>query len=132
MTTISEFISENFFYVFLAVIALTLFQRKYGKRVTKKRMAVLYIAIIIFALQISASLIMEFEFTDAYLLIWAVAAGVIIYFKKGVIFPFKYKCVKCSATLTFNDMVFDDSNLCEKCREKEKALEDEESKESEE
>jgi len=92
-------------------------------------MAVLYLAIIIFVLQVVATLIIEFELTDAYLLIYAAAVAVLLYFKKDLIFPFKYKCVRCSVNLTFNEMVFDDSNLCEKCREKEKALEESEDSE---
>ena len=118
MNTISEFIASNFFYVFLAVIALTLFQRKYGARVTKKRFAVLILAIMVFALQITATLIMEFELTDAYLLIYAAGAGVLLYYKWPAIFPFKRKCVTCGEIMTFNEMVFDDSNTCEKCRPK--------------
>lgn len=105
--------------MFLAVIALTLFQRKYGARVVKKRLAVLFIAILVFGLHINAVLVMEFELNDAYLLIWAAVAGGLFYFKWDVIFPFKRKCVSCSEIMTFNEIVFDDSNLCEKCRPKE-------------
>ena len=119
MNIISEFIASNFFYVFLAVIALTLFQRRYGAKVVKKRMAVLFIAILVFALHINAVLVMEFKLNDAFLLIWAAAAGILLYFKWNIVFPFKRKCVSCSQIMTFNEIVFDDSNTCEKCRPQE-------------
>jgi hypothetical protein len=127
LNVISEFIASNFFYVFLAVIALTLFQRKYGKKVLKKRLAVLFIAILVFALHINAVFVMEFKLNDAYLLIWAAVAGTLLYFKWDVIVPFKRKCVSCDRIMTFNEIVFDDSNTCEKCRPKDEEEENQES-----
>ena len=32
--------------------------------------------------------------------------------------PFRLKCVSCNARLDFNQIFFDDSNLCTKCKEK--------------
>ncbi len=124
MKLISTFIADNFFYVFLGIIALTLFQRKYGKAVHKKCMAVLYIAILAFALHISAVLIVQFERSDALLLVWAAAAAVLFYYKGDKVFPFKYKCVSCSSPMSFNEIFFDDSNMCESCRNKLKKVEE--------
>ena len=124
MKLISTFIADNLFYVFLGIVALTLFQRKYGKTVQKKRMAVLYVAIMVFALHISAVLIVQFERSDALLLLWAAAVAVLIYYKGDKVFPFKYKCVSCSSPMSFNEIFFDDSNMCESCRKKLKKAEE--------
>ncbi len=124
MTLISSFIADNLFYVFLGVVALTLFQRKYGKNVVKKRMAILYIAIMVFTLHISAVLIVEFELSDSILLIWAAAVAVVFYYKRDKVFPFRYKCVSCSSRMSFNEIFFDDSNMCESCRDKLKKAEE--------
>jgi hypothetical protein len=115
VTTVSTYIASKFFYVFLGVIALTLFQRRHGSKVHKKRMSVLFIAIFIFVLQIFAVLIIQFKLSDFYLLIYAAAAVTLIVLKKEAIFPFKLKCVNCGEQLTFNEILFDDSNVCEKC-----------------
>jgi hypothetical protein len=115
---ISTFIADNFFWGLIAVLALNLFQRKYKEAAKKKRQATLFLAIFVFALYSYAILIVQLKLHDAYLLIFLVIAAVVMYMLRKHVLPFRFKCVSCGTRLDPKDIVFNDSNTCEKCREK--------------
>ena len=101
-----------------AVHALTRFLRKHSKKARKKRQATLYISIAVFGLYAYAIMVIQLKLHDLFLLIYLAAAAVVFYIFREHILPFKLKCVSCGKSLDAKEMVFDDSNLCERCREK--------------
>lgn len=121
MNPVSTFLADNGFWGLVAVLALNLFQRKYGEKSRKKRQATLYLAIIVFGLYAFAIMIVQLKLHDLFLLIYLAAAGVLMYKFREHILPFRFKCVSCGNSLDGKELVFYDSNLCEKCREKEQS-----------
>lgn len=121
---IAKFIAENFYWVFLGVLALNVFSRKHQKKAAKKRMAVLFLAIIIFGLYVSGVLIVEFGLSQYLLLLYLAIAAPVMYIFREKILPFRLKCRECGTTMDFNEIFFHDSNMCQKCREKAEADEE--------
>jgi hypothetical protein len=115
---VSTFIAENFFWVLIAVLALNLFQRRKGKASRTKRQATLWWAILVFGLYVAGVLLVQFELSDLFLLIYAAVAAGLVYKFRTVFLPFKLKCVSCRKQMDFNQIFFDDSNLCMGCKEK--------------
>jgi len=115
---ISTFIADKFFWGLIAILALNLFQRKHGEKAKKKRQATLYLAIVFFGLFCSGILIVQLKLHDLYLLIYLAIAAAIVYIFRVHLLPFRLKCTSCSTRLDPKDIVFQDSNMCEKCREK--------------
>lgn len=121
MNPVSTFLADNGFWGLVAVLALNLFQRKHGKKARKKRQATLFIAIAVFGLYAFAIMVVQLKLHDLFLLIYLAAAGVVFYIFREHILPFRLKCVSCGERLDGKELVFDDSNLCEKCREKQQS-----------
>ncbi len=118
MNPVSTFLAENGFWGLIAVLALNLFQRKHGKKARKKRQATLYIAIAVFGLYAFAIMVIQLKLHDLFLLIYVAIAGVLFYVFREHILPFSLKCGSCGNRLDGKELIFDDSNLCEKCKEK--------------
>ena len=115
---VTKFIADNFFWVLIAVLALNLFQRRKGKNSRVKRSATLLWAIFIFALYTYGVLLYQFKLSDFYLLLFFPVAGFLVYRFRHKIVPFKLKCTSCKKQMTFNEIFYDDDNICERCKEK--------------
>jgi hypothetical protein len=112
---ISQFIVDYFNWVFLGILALNLFQRRRGKGAQQKRYATLYIAIGVFLTYTFANGLIYFKLTEWYLAPFGVAIGLGAYMLRKWLFPFRIRCASCAKTLTFEQMVYRDSNLCDDC-----------------
>ncbi|HUX52582.1 MAG TPA: hypothetical protein VMW73_17470 [Spirochaetia bacterium] len=115
---ISEFVVKYFNWVFLALLALNLFQRRYGAKARKKRFATLYIAIAVFLFFTLANSLVSFKLPEWLLLGYVPVIGIAGWFLRDHIFPFRFKCSACSATLNFDQFIFNDANLCTDCAAK--------------
>ncbi|HUX11920.1 MAG TPA: hypothetical protein VMW87_02780 [Spirochaetia bacterium] len=112
---ISSFIVEYFNWVFLGVLALNLFQRRRGKEAHNKRFATLYIAIFVFLIYTFANSIVYFKWSEWLLLPFGVVtltAGVLL---RKWVFPFRFRCPSCEKTLSFEQIIYRDSNFCDDC-----------------
>ena len=103
--SITLFFSKNIFYLLLAVMALNMFQRRYQPYAQKKRMATLYLGI----------LIVNFKLPEA--LILPLAAGVILlgYVKREHVLPFRLNCRQCGRRMSSKRVLFFDDNTCDAC-----------------
>jgi len=115
---ISEFVVKYFNWVFLALLALNLFQRRYGAKARKKRFATLYIAIAVFLFFTLANSLVSFKLPEWLLLAYLPVIGIAGWFLRDHLFPFRFKCSSCSATLNFDQFIFNDANLCTDCAAK--------------
>jgi len=112
---VSNLIVEYFYWVFLAILAVNLMQRRRGREAQQKRLASLYIAIMVFIFYIYAYGLIRLGLSDWYLLIYlAVAVGLMASFRK-LFLPFTFRCRSCKQVLSFNRMIFSDTNLCADC-----------------
>jgi 8-oxo-dGTP diphosphatase len=112
---ILEKITDQMYWVIIAVLALNLFQRKYQKRSQKKRTATLIVASLVLLLDILFVLILQFKLPQ-----WLGVAALIVPLAVGYVFRakiliFKFKCPECGVKLALNDTLYYDDNLCATC-----------------
>lgn len=115
---ISQFIVEYFNWVFLGILALNLFQRRQGKNAQKKRYASLYIAIGVFLVYTFANGLLYFKLAEWYLAPFGIAIVAGAFLLRKWLFPFRIRCASCAKALTFEQIVYRDSNLCDDCTPK--------------
>lgn len=109
-----EFLNTNFTWLLILILFFNLSQRKL-KRSDNKRKATLYFAIMALVFYIVVVVFYEKKISDWYLIIPVVlliAIGII--FRKQI-WPFRAKCVKCGAKLSWDRMIGYDDNLCIDC-----------------
>jgi len=114
--TITSFIIEYFYYVFLCWIFLHILHRRYGNKAGAKRSANLYQAILIFILYIYALSLREF-FTenDIYLIPIILAEVGVIYLFRTKILPYKLYCDICQKRMTLKAIFFQPKHYCDDC-----------------
>lgn len=122
-----DFIADNFYYVFLGWIILSLVQRRYRGRGDRKRTATLIQSILIFILYIGAVLIREEGFEKKWIMIPFAIIAVVLYFFRSKVIPYELKCRNCGARLNMNQIFIYDANLCSDCDPDEKTSEEESS-----
>ena len=115
LETVTNFVAERILYLLLAVLLVNILQRRYQKTAQNKRLATLYIAILILALMVGTVLIVSFDLPDVlFLPLLAVLILVGYRFRKKV-FPFRLNCRNCGQRLSGKRILFYDSNTCENC-----------------
>ncbi len=115
-----DFIADNFYYVFLAWIVLSLMQRRHRGRGDKKRTATLIQSVMIFIVYIGAMVIREEGLEEKWIVIpLAIVAGILYFFRSKVL-PYERRCRNCGAKLNMNQIFMFDANLCADCDPDEK------------
>ena len=112
-----NFIADNFYYLFIALILFNFFQRKQMGKGQRKRMASLIISIMVFILYIGAILITVKNLSHLWILL-PVAVDISLFLTlKNRIMIFRKNCEKCGGKLSYTEMLSIDSNLCSNCEE---------------
>ncbi len=107
---ISQFVADNFYWLFLGILVLNLTQRKHQKTAQKKRLATLYLAVAALVLYSAGQLVLNYEVGDIYLLlVLVIVVGVIMRFRDRV-FPFTLRCVQSGKRLDMHSILYRDSN----------------------
>jgi len=114
-----EFVAKYFYWAFLGWIFMTLLQRRHGNKGAKKRMAVLYQAILIFSIMVYATILKMNDLTDAYLIIAAIVSVMILFFGRRFILPYKTRCRVCGKRMSFERIFYYDDPLCREHDEEE-------------
>mgnify|MGYP006304608603 FL=1 len=129
---VATWIAENFFWVFLGVFFINLLQKRRQQRAVKKRFATLYLGIGVFGIYVSGLSIVEFGLSDLWLIpAVAIIVGVLYRYREHT-FPFTLYCQETGKRLTWNEILYDDSNLSAEARARhEEAEETEQAKETE-
>ncbi len=119
-STVSQFVSNNIFWLFVAILAVNLFQRKYLAVGERKRFATLYMSMVVLAVMAFSALLLQFSLPDwLFLPFIALLAGTVWVFR-AKIFPFRRRCARCSVKLPFDRILYYDNNLCAECDAKER------------
>ncbi|MDC7126769.1 MAG: 8-oxo-dGTP diphosphatase [Spirochaetales bacterium] len=113
---IAEKLTDPIFWVLLAGALLNIMQRKYHKTCKNKRISTLIIIILVFVFYVIDVLVAAKEGLPDYLLIPGAAIVIIaaIILRKKA-FPYKLKCQSCGKTLSFDRIMYHDSNMCAEC-----------------
>jgi uncharacterized membrane protein len=116
-STVTTFVAENSLYLLLAVLVLNMLQRRYQKHAQNKRLATLYIAILILVLMVGTVLIVYLDLPDIIFLPLLAALILVGYRFRKQVFPFRLNCRICGQRLSGKRILFYDSNTCEKCEQ---------------
>jgi len=97
------------------VLALNLFQRRYQQTAQRKRLATLYLAMLVLAWMVLVIVVVAFRWPE-----WLLAPGTLALVALGAAFhrhtfPFRFRCVRCGAFLEAGRVLFHDSNDCARC-----------------
>ena len=117
--SVTTFISERIIYLLLAVLVLNMLQRRYQQHAPKKRLATLYIAMLILAFMIGTVLIVYFDLPNILVVPLLAALLLVGYRFRSRIFPFRLNCRRCGQRLSGKRILFFDSNTCEQCEQRE-------------
>lgn len=112
---VSNVIVDYAYWVFLAMLVLNLIQRRHRGEAQRKRFAVLYLAIMVFVLYIFSYGLIRLNISDWFLLVYAGVVAVLLAVFRETFLPFTLRCRGCGAILTFDRILFSDSNLCVEC-----------------
>ena len=124
---ISTWISENFFWVFIAILFINILQRKHHAKAERKRFATLYLGIAAFGVYVAGMSIVEFDLTDIVLRPVVAAIGAILFFFREHTWPFRLTCRETGRRLTWDEILYDDSNLSAEAKGEEREEASEES-----
>ncbi len=108
-------IADNFYYLFIAVIVLNLFQRKYRERGQDKRIASLFISIMVFIVYFGAITIRAKNLPEIWILLPLAVDISLFYALKKRILVFRKSCTRCGKNLSAAELFCLDSNLCREC-----------------
>ena len=111
---ISSWIAEHFFWVFIGILFINILQRKHHKQAERKRFATLYIGIAAFGVYVAGLSVVEFNLGDWFLVPVLLLLGTILYVYREHTFPFRLTCRETGERLSWEQILYDDSNLSEK------------------
>lgn len=110
-----EVLHKIIFYILMAKLIMTLYQRRYNDTGEKKRFASLYQSFLIAGLYAAVSGIKMKNLSDIFVytaLFISVAAAVLF---RRKLFPYHLKCESCGKSLKLSKILFVDSQKCSLC-----------------
>jgi len=110
MTQIAEFLADQFYWVFLGILLLNVFQRRHHETAVKKRFATLYLGSAAFVIFLMANAVVEYGLPDFALLIGIAAVVALLYGLRRHTFPFTLSCQHSGKRLDMHTILFRDSN----------------------
>ncbi|NLL25241.1 MAG: 8-oxo-dGTP diphosphatase [Spirochaetales bacterium] len=113
---ILETIERFYSWALIGILLLNLTQRKIPNS-HKKRTATLYIASVLLLFQLGIITILTKGWSHYLAIPLALLCVLIIFLLRKRAWPFKLRCVECSAKLDFNHVIGGDENLCKTCWE---------------
>ena len=113
---IAEKLIDPVFWALAAAAILNITQRRHHKTCPKKRISTLIWAALIFVFYVLVILIANTEKIGDIYLVGAVAIiAVAAFILREKALPYKLKCVSCGTKLSYDRVMYHDSNMCEEC-----------------
>ena len=113
--SISQFLSDYLWILFVILLGINLFQRKFGEGGHQKRLSSLIIAASLILIYGAAQLIVVRRLNDLLLIPVVLAAAAILYRFRNSVFPYRKGCPGCGGKAGIKGTFFRDSNLCDEC-----------------
>ena len=116
---LSEFVARTFYYLFLAIVALNLIQRRAGTEIKRKATFIWATAVLVLSVigilisnsrELAGNDLPEFYMTAAFIL---VATTVILVRRHS--WPFLWSCPRCGRRLGWKAWLTRDTSLCDRC-----------------
>jgi len=114
-TALSALLQKALLVPMVALWAFHLYQRRFRDAGTRKRIATLSLTMVIIGAWIAAWLFTRFGIADEWLIAVAALAVAVVFWKRRLMLPFRRRCARCGAPLSFTRMFSWDSNTCEAC-----------------
>ena len=114
-TAISALLQKILLVPMVALWAFHLYQRKFRDAGTRKRIATLFLTMVIIGAWIAAWLFTRYGIRDEWLIAVAALAAAVIAWQRRLMLPFRRRCARCGKPLSFTRMFSWDSNTCEAC-----------------
>ncbi len=99
----------------VALLTLNLGQRRHLEHGERKRLATLYLSLLVLGIFGAAQLILLYDWPSALLLLAVAAVVAVAVTNRAYVFPFRLNCRACDARLSVKRIVFYDSNRCASC-----------------
>ena len=114
---VSHFFSRYLYYPVVLILLFNLFQRRYKEEGRSKRLATLYLGIMVMALWALSFFFLRFGIPDILLLSAPAVYTVLILAFRDRMLPFRFHCACCGKQLSPKTVMFIDSNRCSACEE---------------
>jgi hypothetical protein len=114
-TALSTLLQKALLVPMVALWAFHLYQRKFRDAGTRKRIATLSLTMVLIGAWIAAWLFARYAIADGWLIAVAALAAAVVIWQRRLMLPFRRRCVRCGAPLSFTRMFSWDSNTCEAC-----------------
>jgi hypothetical protein len=111
MSQFVEFLADQFYWVFLGILLLNVFQRRHHETAVKKRFATLYLGSAAFVIFLMANAVVEYRLPDFTILLGIVAVIAVLYVFRRHTFPFTLTCRHSGKRLDMHTILFRDSNI---------------------
>ncbi|MFW5786210.1 MAG: hypothetical protein ACOCYC_03115 [bacterium] len=111
MTQVTEFVANEFYWVFLGILLLNVFQRRHHQTAVKKRFATLYLGGAAFAVFLIANSVVQYGLPNYGLIVGVVAVITVLYIFRRHTFPFTLRCRRSGRRLDLHTILFRDSNI---------------------
>ena len=108
-----------------------MFQRKHQNKAERKRFATLYLGVAAFGIYIAGLTFVEYGLSDLFLIPVLAIIGTVLYVYREHTFPFRLRCRETGERLTWEEILYDDSNLSEKAKQAREEREDQNATDSE-
>lgn len=111
-----KFITDQYFWLLIALLLVNFLQKKYNPQSQKKRMAVIWIAFLTLIWYLCALIILKNQWPHwlaAIAFFFVAVVGIIL---RKATWPFRTTCSSCGKKLTFRQWLSQDENLCNTCQ----------------
>lgn len=103
------------FYLLIAKLGMTLYQRKYNETGEKKRIVSFYQSVLIGGLYAAVSAIKVKELNEGLVYVVILIAIALGFILRKILFPYTTKCETCKKRLKLSKILFEDSQKCSQC-----------------
>lgn len=115
MLSMINTIQITLFYILIAKLGMTLYQRRYNETGGNKRLASLYQSLLIGALYGGVSIV---KTKDLPIILFYVLVGIVVFISirsRKSIFPYNSQCSSCGKKLKLTQILFLDNQKCNQC-----------------
>ena len=114
-TSLSAAIARYMLVPIAAIWIFHLAQRRSHDKGIRKRNATLYLTIVLLAAWALVWTLGRFSLDNLYLVPIGFFTLAVLIWQRAVIFPFQARCAHCGLPLAVSRILFDDSNMCDRC-----------------
>lgn len=114
-TLVARFLLKWMLVPVLLLWGYHLAQRRYAETVGAKRMATLFLTLVVLAAWLVVYAFLRLGVSDVWLLALAAAVAAVLVWQRRRLLPYRLRCAQCSRPLGLERILFRGDNRCEAC-----------------